>query len=144
MADQASGYDSLGAVDPNQEKSRTGRHLPTAVFTIQEALLDYDGRMSLWRWERIAEPEAMDEPEDVEAYASAASEDYLDRMDSACAESILRVGARTNWWLDVGCGPGQIDARLAGRTPAKVVGIDLLCIVTVAYKMWFLVRAKKL
>jgi ubiquinone/menaquinone biosynthesis C-methylase UbiE len=67
----------------------------------------------------------MDHPGQVEAYASAAAGEHLDRLDSACARAILETGASAGLWLDAGCGPGQIALKVAARSGGKVIGIDL-------------------
>ncbi|MBI4455198.1 MAG: class I SAM-dependent methyltransferase [Acidobacteria bacterium] len=82
-------------------------------------------RMSLLYGKRIAEPEVMNETMEVEAYTAAAAAEHLDRLDSACAAAIINMGARPNWWLDVGCGPGRIACKVHSLTSARIVGIDL-------------------
>ena len=67
----------------------------------------------------------MDDPAEVDAYASAASQEHLERLDSACAEAILAWGGGEGRWLDAGCGPAQIALNVASRCRATVIGIDL-------------------
>jgi ubiquinone/menaquinone biosynthesis C-methylase UbiE len=81
--------------------------------------------MGLLYHRRVPEPEIMDEDEEVGAYASAVAAEHLDRLDSICAEAIVKMDARPGWWLDVGCGPGQIAQKVTAQTPARIVGTDL-------------------
>jgi len=73
--------------------------------------------------ERVLEPEVMDDPEQVLAYAGADFEQenqgfvdqFLDRYDDLDGAHIL----------DVGCGPGDIPIRLARRhSTCRITGID--------------------
>lgn len=72
---------------------------------------------------RTPEPELMDEPEQVRAYANAdftASDSaMIERMAALCGDAPGPI------LVDLGCGPGNISFRLAHRWPAaRVVGID--------------------
>jgi ubiquinone/menaquinone biosynthesis C-methylase UbiE len=84
----------------------------------------------MWRWwtlPRVPEPEVMDEADEVEAYASAAAEAYLQRIDETFVAHACRLVGRAaeGLALDVGTGPGQIVCRLAGCLPGwRFVGID--------------------
>ena len=74
---------------------------------------------------RTPEPEVMDEPEEVGAYASAAAEAYLDGVDNSLVEQVLGFGPLEGWLLDVGTGPGGIPLKIARRSPKlRVVGVD--------------------
>ena len=67
----------------------------------------------------------MDDAEEVEAYASAAAQAYLDSIDNTVVEQALSLGLRGGWLLDIGTGPGGIPLKLAGLCPdLRVVGID--------------------
>ncbi|MFM2080417.1 MAG: hypothetical protein RLZZ219_1099 [Cyanobacteriota bacterium] len=73
--------------------------------------------------ERVPEPELMDEPEQVRAYAEAdfstSDQAMVERLAALCGDD---PGAAL---LDLGCGPGNISFLLARRWPAAaVVGID--------------------
>jgi ubiquinone/menaquinone biosynthesis C-methylase UbiE len=76
---------------------------------------------------RVPEPEAMDDSEEVEAYASAAAQAHLDAIDDtfvAHAQLLLK-GRERGRALDIGTGPGQIAIKLGYRlTRWKFTGID--------------------
>ncbi|MBD2422924.1 class I SAM-dependent methyltransferase [Cyanobium sp. FACHB-13342] len=73
--------------------------------------------------ERIPEPELMDGPAQVEAYAAA----DFEASDAAMVERLAHLcggdpGLRL---VDLGCGPGNITFRLGRRWPeASVLGLD--------------------
>ena len=78
--------------------------------------------------ERILEPEVMDDPEQVLAYAGANFEQenqgfvdqFLDLYDDLEDAHII----------DLGCGPGDIPIRLARHHPTcRITGIDALTVV---------------
>lgn len=76
---------------------------------------------------RIPEAEVMDDSDEVEAYASAAAQAYLDKIDDTFVEHATRLvaGRETGRALDIGTGPGQIVLKLARRLPAwRFVGVD--------------------
>lgn len=73
--------------------------------------------------QRTPEPELMDAPDQVLAYAAAdfeaSDQAMVERLALRCAGD---PGPRL---LDLGCGPGNISFRLARRWPgARVLGID--------------------
>lgn len=83
--------------------------------------------MSPFALTRIPEPEVMADSAEVEAYASAAAERFLEKIDDTFVEHALRlVKARERGRaLDIGCGPGQIVLKLAKRLKLwKFVGVD--------------------
>lgn len=76
---------------------------------------------------RLPEPEIMDDPEEVEAYASAAAQAHLSRLDASFVEHAWQLVRQwpTGRGLDVGCGPGQILLQLAERLPGwEWIGVD--------------------
>ncbi len=78
---------------------------------------------------RIPEPEVMDDSAEVEAYASAAAQAYLDKIDDTFVEHALRLvrGRTTGRALDIGTGPGQIVLKLARRPALRdwhFIGVD--------------------
>jgi len=76
---------------------------------------------------RVPEPEVMDDSVEVEAYASAAAQSHLAKIDDTFVEHALRlVKARQRGRaLDIGTGPGQIVLKLAYRLSLwKFVGVD--------------------
>ncbi|MBZ5516787.1 MAG: class I SAM-dependent methyltransferase [Acidobacteriia bacterium] len=74
---------------------------------------------------RRPEPEVMHDAEDVDAYASAAAQAYLDAIDNTLVEHVLSLGRASGWLLDLGTGPGQIPLKIARRLPGlRVVGVD--------------------
>ena len=75
---------------------------------------------------RVPEPEVMDDSNEVQAYSSAAADAYLSNIDGTFVEHALSlIGPAPGYALDIGCGPGQILARLATRLPEwKFLGID--------------------
>jgi ubiquinone/menaquinone biosynthesis C-methylase UbiE len=77
--------------------------------------------------ERIPEPEAMEDSDEVEAYASAAAQSHLDAIDDtfvAHAQLLLK-GRERGRALDIGTGPGQIVLKLGYQlTRWKFVGVD--------------------
>jgi len=67
----------------------------------------------------------MDEPGEVEAYASAATQSHLNTIDDTFVDQALALGVTKGWALDVGVGPGSILLKIAQRLPGlKLVGID--------------------
>ena len=83
--------------------------------------------MSIFQLPRVAEPEVKDDSGEVEAYASATAQAYLDRLDNTFVEHAARLLARRERGraLDLGTGPGQIVLKLARRlTRWKFVGVD--------------------
>ncbi len=74
---------------------------------------------------RKPEPEVMSDSEEVEAYASAAGQAYLDVTDNTLVEHVLSFGPLVGWLLDLGTGPGGIPLKIARRSPElRVVGVD--------------------
>jgi len=81
--------------------------------------------MSWMTLDRKPEPEVMDAADEVEAYASAAAQAYLDAIDDTLVEQVLSFGASRGRLLDVGTGPGGIPLKLARRCPKlSVTGVD--------------------
>lgn len=81
--------------------------------------------MSWWTLPRRPEPEVMSEADEVEAYASAAAQAYLDSMDNTLVDQAVSLGRTSGWLLDIGTGPGGIPLKLARRLPnLRVVGVD--------------------
>ena len=83
--------------------------------------------MSLFDLRRVPETEVMDDSAEVEAYSSAAAQEFLDRIDDTFADHALRLlrGQKRGRALDIGCGPGRIALKLAGRLPLwKFIGVD--------------------
>src|ERR1700728_1031103 len=76
---------------------------------------------------RVPEPEVMDDSGEVEAYASAAAQAHLDKIDSTLIEHAVRLvrGSNQGRALDIGIGPGQIAIKLARRLPGWTLsGVD--------------------
>jgi ubiquinone/menaquinone biosynthesis C-methylase UbiE len=74
---------------------------------------------------RRPEPEAMGDAAEVEAYASAAAQAFLDAIDDTLVEQVLSLGPPGRRLLDVGTGPGGIPLKIARRCPQlQVVGVD--------------------
>jgi ubiquinone/menaquinone biosynthesis C-methylase UbiE len=83
--------------------------------------------MGLFDLPRVPEPEIMDDSGEVEAYASAAAQAFLDRIDDTFIVHALRLVATRDRGraLDIGTGPGQIVLKLARRLSLwKFVGVD--------------------
>jgi ubiquinone/menaquinone biosynthesis C-methylase UbiE len=85
--------------------------------------------MPLLSLHRVPEPELMDDDSEVEAYAGAAAQAYLEAIDRSFVRHIegLVPAARleTSRVLDVGCGPGQILVMMKRRWPGmQITGID--------------------
>lgn len=87
--------------------------------------------MKLLQMPRVPEPELMDEAAEVEAYASAAAQAYLEAIDRTFVQHLARLFpspepyAVRGTLLDVGCGPGQIVIKMARRWPGlKITAID--------------------
>jgi ubiquinone/menaquinone biosynthesis C-methylase UbiE len=83
--------------------------------------------MDLFDLPRVPEPEIMDDSGEVEAYASAAAQAFLDRIDDTFIVHALRLVAPRDRGraLDIGTGPGQIVLKLARRLSLwKFVGVD--------------------
>lgn len=67
----------------------------------------------------------MADADEVEAYASAAAQAYLDALDNTLVEQVISHGPWSGWLLDIGTGPGGIPLKIACRSPNLcVVGID--------------------
>jgi ubiquinone/menaquinone biosynthesis C-methylase UbiE len=84
---------------------------------------------------REPEPEVMGEADEVEAYASAAAQAYLDSVDDTLVEQVLSEGSRNRlavdgsplrgWLLDIGAGPGGIPLKVVRRCRNLcAVGVD--------------------
>ena len=83
--------------------------------------------MSLFDLPRVPEPEVMEDSAEVESYASATAQAFLDALDNTFVEHAVRLvqGRERGRALDIGCGPGQIILKLARRlTRWKFVGVD--------------------
>jgi ubiquinone/menaquinone biosynthesis C-methylase UbiE len=80
---------------------------------------------------RVPEPEVMDDSAEVEAYASAAAQAHLDKIDDTFVAHALRLlpgrasRGECGSAVDIGCGPGQIVLKLAQRLPRwRFAGVD--------------------
>ena len=77
--------------------------------------------------QRVPEPELMDDPQQVQAYAQADFSDG-DLRTLALIEALLARSPRlpaTPLFVDLGCGPGNITLPLAASHPnAQLVGVD--------------------
>lgn len=74
---------------------------------------------------RKPEPEIMDEPGEVDAYASASGQTHLNAIDDTFVDQALSLGVTKGRALDVGMGPGSILLKIARRLPGlRLVGID--------------------
>lgn len=81
--------------------------------------------MSWFQLPRQPEPEVMNDACEVEAYASAAAQAYLEAIDNTLVEQVLALEIQAGIALDVGTGPGSIPLKLARRRPdLHWVGID--------------------
>lgn len=67
----------------------------------------------------------MDTEIEVEAYASADAQAYLNALDDAFVGQIAALGIDEGTVLDVGTGPGSIPVKLSQRRPRlRVIGVD--------------------
>jgi ubiquinone/menaquinone biosynthesis C-methylase UbiE len=76
---------------------------------------------------RVAEPEVMDDAVEVEAYASAAAQEWLNNIDASFIEHAARLvkERQRGRALDIGTGPGQITLKLALQLSLwKFIGVD--------------------
>jgi ubiquinone/menaquinone biosynthesis C-methylase UbiE len=85
--------------------------------------------MPLLSLKRVPEPELMDDDSEVEAYAGAAAQAYLEAIDRSFLQHVegLMPPARLERArvLDVGCGPGQILVMMKQRWPGmQITGLD--------------------
>ncbi len=92
--------------------------------------------MTWFSMPRVPEPEVMDAASEVEAYASAAAQSYLETIDRTFVEHAARLLEPANRGgppgepvsglaLDLGCGPGQIPILMAQRWPGlRITGVD--------------------
>lgn len=63
--------------------------------------------------------------EEVEAYASAAAQAYLNSLDNAWVERVLTYAPPSGRLLDIGTGPGGILLKIARQRPGlRLFGID--------------------
>ena len=80
--------------------------------------------MSWFDLPRRPEPEVMNDQEEVEVYASAAAQAFLDAIDNTLVDQVLAFHP-SGRLLDIGTGPGGIPLKVARRCPAiGVVGVD--------------------
>lgn len=83
--------------------------------------------MSLFDLPRVPELEVMNDSGEVEAYASASAQAYLDKIDDTFVDHALRLTSKRprGRALDIGTGPGQIVLKLAYRQSLwKFMGVD--------------------
>jgi len=83
--------------------------------------------VSLFDLPRVPEPEVMEDSAEVESYASATAQAFLDALDNTFVEHAVRLvqGRERGRALDIGSGPGQIVLKLARRlTRWKFIGVD--------------------
>jgi ubiquinone/menaquinone biosynthesis C-methylase UbiE len=83
--------------------------------------------MSMFDLPRVPEVEVMDDSGEVEAYASASAQAFLDKIDDTFVEHALRLASKRprGRALDIGTGPGQIVLKLAYRLSLwKFTGVD--------------------
>ena len=86
--------------------------------------------MGVFTLKRVPEPELMDSDTEVEAYASAAAQAYLETIDRSFVDHVQRLIAANpalveGRVLDLGCGPGQIPIMMARRWPQmRITGLD--------------------
>ena len=78
--------------------------------------------------QRTPEPELMDDPHQVAAYATAdfsgSDNAFVQRLRDLCGQQGL-ASRPDPLLMDLGCGPGNISERLASAWPdAEVVGVD--------------------
>src|ERR1700676_723137 len=84
---------------------------------------------------RVPEPEVMDDAGEVQAYSSAAAQEYLGKIDDTFVEHAVRLAGGvaaqkspvkfTLRLLDIGTGPGQIILKLAPRLSFwQLLGVD--------------------
>jgi ubiquinone/menaquinone biosynthesis C-methylase UbiE len=84
--------------------------------------------MALFEFARVPEPEVMEDSAEVQAYASAAAQSFLDAIDDTFVEHAVQLvkNRERGRAIDIGTGPGQIVIKLANRlTRWKFVGVDL-------------------
>lgn len=63
--------------------------------------------------------------DEVEAYASAAAQQHLQRIDSTFVDHVCRLGVDRGLALDVGTGPAQIPIAILQRLPElRFVAVD--------------------
>jgi ubiquinone/menaquinone biosynthesis C-methylase UbiE len=83
--------------------------------------------MSVFELPRVPEPEVMDDSAEVEVYASATAQSFLDKIDDTFVAHALRLaaGKQRGRAIDIGTGPGQIVLKMAYRLSLwKFVGVD--------------------
>ncbi len=84
-------------------------------------------RVKAWWWgRRVPEPEAMEDSAEVEAYACAAAQRHLARLDEQVARRAAALFRGGRLALDLGCGPARIAIAVAGMGPGLfMIGVDL-------------------
>jgi ubiquinone/menaquinone biosynthesis C-methylase UbiE len=81
--------------------------------------------MNWLRLPRKPEKEVMGDADEVEAYASATAQAFLDSIDNTLVEQVLTLGPPGGMLLDIGVGPGNICLKIARCCPGlQVVGVD--------------------
>jgi hypothetical protein len=74
-------------------------------------------------FERIPEPALMDDPVQVDAYASADWSEAHDRLMQQIAEYFPRE-TMSGLYLNLGCGSGETPFRFLREFPARVIAVD--------------------
>ena len=127
LSDETSSSDVPQDTTTESESPAVAEEPALARITVGEQSQQTPSGSGLLDLPRVAEPEVMDESKEVEAYASATAQAWLDKIDDSFVDHAARLvsGWQRGRALDIGTGPGQIALKLALRLSLwTIIGVD--------------------